>query len=309
MAEENYFSALEFGAISAGTGGKKVWDFKTGQTAYDWFMCARYLNDLLGYQKMQEQLGAEHQDAVSSSVLATYHEFIHHQSDDLGLNFDKWLAVQCTECHEPRFYELGSTLMGCIEGMAVVNQWLQRLEETPLELESVIWIGVDNSSFMNMAAKQLHQQYQLQLFEDFKAQPLKTDVFFAKGVSLLYAIDSVADFRHILGSSRLSLFDYSFSKKDQFSTTIGTGKVVNYFTKEAFLKSLPDGHVCYFRSDKHKEEEETLFYELLIGEPELVERFIHRQQELVEKIRQNFCSQSNSYFLRADVKNIVWQPL
>ena len=50
------------------------------------------------------------------------------------------------------------------------------------------------------------------------------DLFFAKGVSLLYAIDNEALFCDVLAMSRIAVFDYTFALGHKITEVVGTGR-------------------------------------------------------------------------------------
>ena len=45
-------SFLEFGAINLESPSRQIWEFRTGDQAYEWLMLVRYANDLLGYSQL-----------------------------------------------------------------------------------------------------------------------------------------------------------------------------------------------------------------------------------------------------------------
>lgn len=311
MTKEQFHSCLEFGAVDLENQKKRIWDYKTGQDAYDWFMCARYLNDLLAYVEMEKVLAGNNENLTES--LNVFLEKVHHK-DDLSLNLDKWIALLMSTTRisgrrSPVFYELGSTLFGCIEGIQFIDNLMLSYQLPLLHSNMVHWLGVDNSLYLNAAAQQLHQIHQVMLYDDFNEVDESTDVFFAKGVSLLYALENASDFNKLLASNEIALFDYSFANKCDFTTTIGTGKVVNYITKEAFIEDLPSGKVCFTRSDKINHGEETSFYELLIGSEVTVAKFIAQQQETYKALASVLTAEQQQLFFRNSLKNIAWQPL
>src|SRR5918992_2404452 len=131
---------LDFGMTK---GGKRTsYDYREGQQAYDLFMGARYLNDLIAYRE--------------GRVEAVYHP------EDVRDNLRKHTALTVCRARDrhPVYYEIGSSVMGAIDGINYLNQRYQSLETAKIQ-----WHGVDNSHFMNAMAEYTHHGYDLQLRE------------------------------------------------------------------------------------------------------------------------------------------------
>lgn len=114
----NSRSYLEFGALDTNGLQKVIWDLKEGDKAYEWYMAARYLNDLLGYRRLAQQIGK----VTLNDVVSYYRKEIHHQND-ISIHLGKLIALDVLKQSDDlvSYFELGSTLMGCIEGIAFRN--------------------------------------------------------------------------------------------------------------------------------------------------------------------------------------------
>jgi hypothetical protein len=191
---------LDFGMTR---GGKRAcYDYREGQNAYDLFMGARYLADMIAYREGRP-------DAV-------YHP------EDLRDNLRKHTALTVCGARAPlSYYEIGSSVMGAIDAI----EYLDR-EYRTLDIRSVVWHGVDNSHFMNMMARYAHEGYDLRLTE--RPAPVDCDFFFAKGVSLLYAVDTEQLLADVLSHSRLAVFDYTFTTGARRPDVVGTGLPVTF---------------------------------------------------------------------------------
>jgi sulfate adenylyltransferase len=206
-------SYLEFGKIE---GDKKTpYDTRYDQEAYEFFMVARYARDIIGYRTGKREL-------------------IHHE-EDIEDNVKKFSALQVCRAqnHALVFYEIGSSLMGVIDSLEYLNRMHHELD-----VESMHFVGVDNSMMMNELAQYMHPQYHLQLTKHKVQVPC--DLFFAKGISLLYACDNEEEFCAIIKKSRIAIFDYTFSTDERISEHVGTGKAVTFLSLPVCERLLSD---------------------------------------------------------------------
>jgi len=288
VAEENAaFSYLEFGAIDPVAGSKTVWDFRTGETAYDWFMLARYANDLAAYQRLCSHLS----DSDLDTLISEYDSMIHHP-DDFSVNLGKLLALGIAGAGQPRpcFFEIGQTLFGCVDGMEFCKALLERLDISfpKIDLHQVQWTGLDISPLFNQLAPLLHPGHTITTFDDPGKLASRYDVFFAKGVTLLYAVRSVAALFDLLGRCQLSLFDYSLSLEEEQHVVIGTGKPVVYLALAPFLAACrASGKSLYLKRGNSRLDRTTgrVWLDAVYGAPELCRQFVEHDQRVRSAMR------------------------
>jgi hypothetical protein len=138
----------------------------------------------------------------------------------------------------PSFFEIGQTIYGCIEGM----EFCQKLISTSLvqfpfvNLADVMWYGVDISNFFNRLSVMLHSCYKVKTMHKIDLLKEQANVFFSKGVTLLYVVREASDLLNILTKGEICVFDYSFSMGGVQNTSIGTGKHVTYLDYRDFYK-------------------------------------------------------------------------
>ena len=230
-AEDDTFSFLEFGSISRVKGKKYVYDYRTDQKAYDWFMVARYSSDLVSYLELTEKVSELSLEVLSESLLSR----VHH-SNDFRLNLAKLAAINVVQ--QSTFFELGQTLFGCIEGMGFCKSLLHQcgFKGDIIDLGEVDWRGYDTSEFFNRLAKMMHKDYSLSTTSKSGAFEITGGAAFAKGVTLLYALHQPEDLDTWYQRSELAVFDYSFALGAPEVTAIGTGKPVTYLTLSDFLE-------------------------------------------------------------------------
>lgn len=277
------FSYLEFGSIDMEKGKKHVWDFRLHQQAYDWLMHARYSNDLITYLKLCESVD----NASPHEIADEYKKGIHHQ-DDFLVNFGKLcaMAVMAGTSEKISFFELGQTLFGCIEGMEFCQKIIRILDlEFPyLPLDKVHWLGVDISDFFNRLAVLMHSRYDVTASDAVRKSDLPADVFFAKGVTLLYAIREPSQLLTMLDHGKISLFDYSFAMDGSQEMTLGTGKQIVYLAYDDCKKQLDKSGKQVFvrRSRSHYDASSNrIFVDCVYGN----ERYCREYIELDTRIR------------------------
>ncbi|MDR1365940.1 MAG: hypothetical protein LBJ03_02500 [Holosporales bacterium] len=225
---------LEFGSIDPINVKKTVYDFKLHQTAYDWFMLARYANDILTIRKMQKLFREGNFAAFIESFKGVHHK------NELCLGLGKIAALHSAsdQSNKLSFFELGQTLFGCIDCMLLA---LLLVEDKVVDLDQVSWIGLDISEAFNELAKVFYSKRAVITSSDKQVLPSVYDVFYSKGVTLLYAIRAIDQLYDFIIPSKCAYFDYSFSLDDNQIVTIGTGKAVRYFKFKNFL----DGYRAY----------------------------------------------------------------
>jgi hypothetical protein len=202
---------LDFGLTQGGR--RTAYDYYEGQHAYDLFMGARYLHDLIAYRNGDV-------DAV-------------HHPEDLRDNLRKYVALATCAPRTSRlsYYEIGSSVFGVIDALNYLDQTYKQLNTS-----AITWFGVDNSRFMNHMARYTHEDYDISVSETVRVLPC--DVFFAKGVSLLYALHDESLFCDVLASSRLALFDYTFSRREKIGDVVGTGLPVTFLSLNEIRQRL-----------------------------------------------------------------------
>lgn len=232
-------SYLEFGGIDFNSSKKLVWDFKIHQKAYDWYMHARYSNDIFYYMTMLDHLG----ELSLSAVIEKFTHEVHH-ADDFSMSLSKLIALGLTvkkiQSAQQSFFELGQTLFGCIEAMEFCQALMRQtgVDFTEINLRNVEWCGVDISDFFNKLALIMHNNYTMYTFDTINSIVGIKDVFFAKGVTLLYAIRDIEQLFSLLDTGRICLFDYSFSLEEEQEIVIGSGKVLKYLKFNDFVNRL-----------------------------------------------------------------------
>ena len=231
---------LEFGEVNVAEGKKKIWDFRLHQRAYDWLMLSRYSNDLLTYKAMEKMVST----SSLQDIVNLYNEEVHH-ADDNSVNLGKLIAliIMQKEDQETSFYELGQTIFGCIEGMQFYQRLLEHInvDAPKVDLKKVTWFGVDISEMLNQMSVLLHQDMKVVTVTEPAMLPDEMDVFFAKGISILYAVRDVSQFFATVQKGRCSVFDYSFNLGEDEDTTIGSGKTVRYLNYDEFIKKYREG--------------------------------------------------------------------
>lgn len=267
---------LDFGNTIAGR--RTSYDYYEDQSAYDLFMGARYMGDMIAYRNGEV-------DKV-------------YQREDLRDQNRKYAALVALKVNTSQiFYEVGSSLMGVIDALEFLNKTFQQLSVT-----DIAFIGVDNSRWMNEVAQYTHPQYKLKLYYDIKqSKKVQCDLFFAKGVSLMYAFSDERAMCAALKKSRLAIFDYTFSRRGKLQHYVGTGVPVTYLNlakcqnllkvkkKQLILKPY---RIKTYHTDPNK-----VTYDCIYGEPKLVARYF---KELKSKTGETLATYGDPKFVRAE---------
>jgi hypothetical protein len=276
---------LEFGEIDLVKGKKKVWEFQLHQKAYDWLMLSRYANDLQAFISMGEKLP---QDALSE-VIDIYNREVHH-SDEASLHLAKIIALDVTrkEAGVQSFYELGQTIFGCIEGAEFYQELLRHLNiySPETDLKDVDWYGVDISEMFNKLSKTFHREYRIHTMLEPSGLPDRMDVFFSKGISLLYAVRNIAQLFETIRKGRCAVFDYSFNLGKEEDTTIGSGKTIRYLNFDDFMAEIGRHNERLYVKKKNSSyipDTNRIWLDCLYSEESICRRFI----ELDTRIRKD----------------------
>ncbi len=292
---------LEFGSIDTKTSEKKVWDFRLHQEAYDFLMLARYMKDLITYRQLSQSIASTSAD----ELLTRYNADVY--THDLYNSFSKIAALNvCHQDSQPAsFLELGSTLMGCIDAMEFVHLLAhkQNSQISDPALQSVEYHAVDISPLLNSVAQIIHPGYSIQTYLDYHELDFDFDVFFAKGVSLLYAISSAEELAKLLNKARISTFDYSLTLEDeQQQQYLGTGKCVTYFSASKLLDSLNNLnpskhlfiHVPTAAYDQNKGRIRAVFY---CGSESDINKSISEEEKIVSALESQLQKEQNKSLL------------
>lgn len=296
--EAKVITFLEFGSINITDGKKAIWDFRLHQEAYDFFMLARYMKDQVWYRK----LTAEFKNLKIAEQLDLYEKNIFTQ--DFFNSFNKLAALHVLSRKKDsvEFLELGSTLMGCIEALEYLQALGQDADQnfSALDLRKISFNGIDISGLLNQTAKIIHPLYKVSTYTDRASLNKPVDFFFAKGVSLLYAIRNAEDLFNTLQTVQFGFFDFSFALESPKEAYLGTGKKVVYFPLNAFLALTQKGKRRLFIEkgsavvDKQKGILRANFY---YGEPSLIAETVEEDFRLRKIVAGRLAGADKSHLL------------
>jgi len=268
---------IDFGKVQSGM--RSSYAYHTDQEAYDFYMGARYLQDMMFYK-----------EGKINSVF---------QPEDLRDNKRKYagLVVCKKNTDSATYFEVGSSCLGVIEALEYLN-----IEHSEIDLKSIKFLGVDNSKWMNYVAVNCHKDYKVQVFEDAKdASHVKCDFFFAKGVSLMYAYQDEESMCNMLKNTRLAVFDYTFSKKGKISEVIDTGLGITYLNYDRCKEILDiDGKVLVkkpYLIKKYNQGGNKISYDCIYGDKDIVDHYL---SELENRTGENLDNYGDPKFIRQE---------
>lgn len=312
--EGSTFSYLEFGSINLKEGKKEIWDFRLHEKAYDWLMLARYTNDMVTYMSMTEDLGKN----PISKAISLYCREMHHKAD-ASINFGKLCALAVMKNHltsrGPSFFELGQTIFGCIEGMEFCRKLLETtaVQFPFLDLSDIKWYGVDISEIFNRLSIKLHSGYKVKTMREIEKLNEQAEVFFAKGVTLLYIVRKTSDLMDILDKGKLCIFDYSFALGEEQNATIGTGKSVKYINFDDFYSYYKKGtKKLYLRKEKshYNKAKNRIFIDCIYAEENICKEFIKLDMRIRDELIALLSSEQDaSVLLDAESEDMNWQTI
>lgn len=267
---------LDFGNTIAGR--RTSYDYYEDQAAYDLFMGARYVGDMIAYRNGEV-------DNV-------------YQIEDLRDQQRKYAGL--VACHGDRslvFYEVGSSVMGVIDALEYLNK-----KYNQLSISDITFTGVDNSRWMNEVAQYTHPQHKLKLYYTIKqAKNVQCNLFFAKGVSLMYAFSDEQAMCAALKKSRLAIFDYTFTQHGKIQHYVATGVPVTYLNLAKCQKLLKAANkqliLRPYSIKTYHRDPNKVTYDCIYGEPRLVARYL---KELKSKTGETLATYGDPKFVRSE---------
>ena len=281
-ADPRRLTYLEFGSIDRTAGRKDVWDFRVHQQAYDFFMLARYTNDLM----LCRRLGAAARGRRFGPALTQYAAGVHANDFPIvpaRLAAGHTLARRVGE-RPVTLLELGSTLMGCIDQLETLQAIGARAGDrfSTVDLSRMRYRGVDISPLLNDVARALHPQHAIRV--STRAASARADLFVAKGVTLLYAAPRVTDLVRWITGAEVALFDYSFALDRPQRRHLGTGKQVLFHALgEVVDRCTARGRAVLMRAGtcRYDPASGRLRGQCYCGEPRLLRRVIDEEWRLM----------------------------
>lgn len=280
------FTFLEFGSMDPHTSKRDVWDLRLHEEAYDFFMLSRYMKDLVILRRL-----LRFDSSTLSPLIRGYREGVF--TNDL---YNAIFRLAALEVMAPgrkdtvTLTEFGSTLLGGIESIAFVQKLLALLGAPTHVLEHVHYLGVDISELLNDVAVEIHPDHEVRTVTRATDLPERADVFFAKGVSLLYGADSLSALSEIFSTVRgIATFDYSMALRVPISKTLGTGKKVTYLTTGEVIGALREAHPdkeLYVQTSTSRvvAEGEILRGVFILGNESMVVKTVARANEITRAL-------------------------
>jgi hypothetical protein len=307
---------LEFGSINKSTGEKNIYDTKFNSLAYDWFMLARYANDLITLKNMNVGLD----ELSDKEIFSLYNNNMHHLND-ASKDFYKLLALSVIKKDKDlnnniSFYEFGQTIYGCIEGMEFYLNFLikNKIDFPEINLKQINWYGIDISELFNELSILFHPNYKIKTAKSHLKEWKNIDVFFAKGVTLLYGIKSAKGFFDLLNNFSFATFDYSLSLGKSEIMTLGTGKKIKYLSFKSFQKEIAKTNKELFvqvNKSTHIKEKNRIRFEAIYGDINQIEDFIYYDKKIKDRLFSKYKNkQYTKNFLNFyEENNLEWKSL
>jgi len=262
---------LDFGKVQGNR--RTSYEYYEGQQAYDLYMGARYFEDIMAYRNSEIEKVYQVEDLRDQ--IRKYAALVACKNDSLGLIF----------------FEPGSATMGVIDALEYLNQ-----KHGELDVKNIKFFGIDNSKWMNAVAMYTHETYDVKIWESAgEAEDVKADLFFAKGVSLMYIYEDEETMCESIKNSKIAIFDYTFSLGNKIQDFVGTGLPVNYLSLEKCKKLLEaEGKVLiikpYLIKDYHHNPKEKATYDCIYGDKETVDKYLENLKNKIGESEEDYGS-------------------
>lgn len=230
-------SYLEFGSIDIENSKKEIWGYCQHQKAYDYYMFARYANDLFLFRDFYDE-SYKSVDKLNEYILKSAHTKLL----DYIFKYAGILTV-IENAIEGKVCESGSSLFGWIDEMIALD-YVYNNGENIRKLEALEYLGCDISEIMNRAAKEFHKNISFSFstadtIGKFLKEHNNLSLFYGLSVSLRYALRTSDDLLAIAKKSELSIFNrISLSYGNTIESTVGTGKYVYIISLKEYVQHM-----------------------------------------------------------------------
>lgn len=270
---------VEFGAQKRDSDERYVGVHVKGQDAYDlWHLAVRYkevlaCRRLIQSNKLQiEDIPRKRKFLIFFLLLAEYHE------------------VEAV-------VELGCSVFELIDGLELVKKYFQNTNDSRLnfDFKKHKFIGIDTSDLMLQAAADIHQGYNIELFNDALLF-LESIEYFEKTSRALfdlnvssYAFDSSLDLAKFLNAFDVAYVELALSQGETFLSSSYQGTPFVYFSLRELISLLdkPLYFFCEKRTSNQRWYINTLgnpvvngFF--IFGEPDRIYNFIDNARKYKE---------------------------
>lgn len=269
--EIKQLSYLEFGSIDIENSKKEIWGYCQHQKAYDYYMFARYANDLFlfrdfcgGKEKTVQVLNEYILKSAHTKLLDYIFKYAGIQT---VLNKDLSGGV----C------ESGSSLFGWIDEMIALD-YVYANAENINSIKNLKYVGCDISEMMNRAAMEFHKDSTFSFSTadtvgKFMDETQELALFYGLSVSLRYALRTSEDLLKIAQKSELAIFNrLSFSYGDTIKSTVGTGKYVYIISLKEYIQHMEkNGYIAKYCTEtlqRNRDGENTIRASIIMSKSE-----------------------------------------
>lgn len=209
--------------------------------------------------------------------------------------------------------ELGQTLFGCIDGMGFARKALRSLGISfpEVDLERVEWRGVDISAMFNQLAARMHPGHRIRTAFSPEEFQDPCSVFFAKGISLHYAVRSPKQFGDLISRGECAIFDYSLSLGSRQEATVGSGKTLLYLGVEEVARELAGrpGMLFVKTDSRHFLDTGRVWLECVYGQESACRRYMELRDGLRDALQDRLGATSSAKRLLSAESPAGWTTL
>lgn len=270
---KSYKPYVEFGAQKNDSGERKVGKLVSGADAYDlWHLAVRFkevltCRKLINSEKITiKDIPRKRKFLIFYLLLAEYLEV-----DDI--------------------VELGCSVLELIDGLELVEKYFQDTYDNRLNVDvrNHKFIGVDTSDLMLQAASDIHQEYNIKLFNDallFMESTKKCEgasrALFDLNVSS-YAFSSSPSLANFLNTFDFAYLELALSKGKTFKSNSYSGIPITYFSLKDLIPILNKSLFFLFEKETNNKQ----WYINSLGEPVVNGFFIFGEPDRINSFFAN----------------------
>ncbi len=246
-SEIQTLSYLEFGSIDLANSKKEIWGYCQHQQAYDYYMFARYANDLFLFREYINETN-------ENRTIQVLNQYILKSAHTKLMDYIFKYAGILTVLDETKggVCESGSSLFGLIDE-AIALDYAYNKGENHNKIKRMKYIGSDISEMMHKGAEAFHLETDFcfstadtmnKFLDELSKRNCVISLFYGLSVSLRYALRSAEDLLKIGQQSELAIFNrISLSRGNTIKSTVGTGKYVYIISLDEYINLLNKNNI------------------------------------------------------------------
>jgi hypothetical protein len=190
------------------------------QEAYDTWHLSHYFQELLSYRRL-----------LKNNIVSF--EEIPRKEKNLLL-----YLLLCSKQKFSKILEIGSTLFEMIEGLQLIEKYVESNGVKLPVLESISneYIGIEISELLGFASMELHPQHKIDVYNSVVDSYGNSDIIYDRSVTN-YAFQNSQEVAAFVNTSKVALLNIYVSKNETFESS-RLGKALTYFSLEELIDGM-----------------------------------------------------------------------